>query len=95
MARTSSTSGVRLEKGSGSSAHPRHRRRRVHQRISLPELLEAGHEVIGLDDFSKYGRLAKSYDTHPCYRFVEGDAKDVALLTDLAAIAIRSWPRRR
>ena len=23
----------------------------------VPELLEAGHEVIGLDDFSKYGRL--------------------------------------
>ena len=42
----------------------------------VPELLEAGHEVIGLDDFSKYGRLAKSYDDHPRYRFVEGDAKD-------------------
>jgi nucleoside-diphosphate-sugar epimerase len=51
----------------------------------VPELLEAGHEVIGLDDFSKYGRLTKSYDDHPCYRFVEGDAKDVALLTELAA----------
>src|SRR5882672_4696257 len=51
----------------------------------VPELLEAGHEVIGLDDFSKYGRLAKSYDTHPRYRFVEGDAKDTALLRDLAA----------
>ena len=43
----------------------------------VPELLEAGHEVIGVDDFSKYGRLAKSYDDHPRYRFVEGDAKDV------------------
>ena len=51
----------------------------------IPELLEAGHEVIGLDDFSKYGRLTKSYDAHPCYRFVEGDAKDVALMTELAA----------
>ena len=51
----------------------------------VPELLEAGHEVVGLDDFSKYGRLTKSYDDHPRYRFVEGDAKDVALL--------RSWPR--
>ena len=43
----------------------------------VPELLEAGHDVIGLDDFSKYGRLTKSYDDHPRYRFVEGDAKDV------------------
>jgi UDP-glucose 4-epimerase len=51
----------------------------------VPELLERGHEVIGLDNFSKYGRLAKSYDDHPGYRFVEGDAKDVALLTELAA----------
>ena len=51
----------------------------------VPELLEAGHEVIGLDDFSKYGHLTKSYDDHPRYRFVEGDAKDVGLMTELAA----------
>src|SRR4051794_19471970 len=50
----------------------------------VSELLDHGHEVIGVDNFSKYGRLAKSYDDHPNYRFVEGDAKDVALLTDLA-----------
>jgi UDP-glucose 4-epimerase len=51
----------------------------------VPELLEAGHDVIGLDDFSKYGHLTKSYDDHPRYRFVEGDAKDVKLMSDLAA----------
>ncbi|MEK6719232.1 MAG: NAD(P)-dependent oxidoreductase [Chloroflexota bacterium] len=51
----------------------------------VPELLEAGHEVVGLDDFSKYGRLVKSYDDHPRYRFIEGDAKDGALMRDLAA----------
>jgi nucleoside-diphosphate-sugar epimerase len=51
----------------------------------VPELLDAGHEVVGVDDFSKYGRLTKSYDDHPRYRFVEGDAKDVDLLRDLAA----------
>jgi UDP-glucose 4-epimerase len=51
----------------------------------VPELLEAGHEVVGLDDFSKYGLTAKSYDNHPNYKFVKGDAKDVALLRDLAA----------
>jgi nucleoside-diphosphate-sugar epimerase len=51
----------------------------------VPELLEAGHEVVGIDDFSKYGRLAKSYDGHPRYRFVEGDAKDVGLMTELAS----------
>src|SRR5512146_3259309 len=50
----------------------------------IPELLEAGHEVVGLDDFSKYGRVTKSYDGHPRYRFVEGDAKDAALMRELA-----------
>jgi UDP-glucose 4-epimerase len=50
----------------------------------VEELLAAGHEVVGLDNFSKYGRVAKSYDDHPAYRFVEGDAKDVGLLTELA-----------
>jgi UDP-glucose 4-epimerase len=53
----------------------------------VEELLGAGHEVVGLDNFSKYGRVAKSYDDHPRYRFVEGDAKDRALLTELAADA--------
>jgi UDP-glucose 4-epimerase len=51
----------------------------------VPELLEAGHEVIGVDNFSKYGRVAKSYDDHPRYRLVEGDAKDRDLLCDMAA----------
>ena len=51
----------------------------------IPDLLEAGHDVVGVDNFSKYGRLAKSYDDHPNYRFVEGDAKDADLLRDLAA----------
>jgi UDP-glucose 4-epimerase len=51
----------------------------------VEELLAAGHEVVGLDNFSKYGRVAKSYDGDPGYRLVEGDAKDVGLLTELAS----------
>ena len=51
----------------------------------VPELLEQGHEVVGLDNFSKYGRLSKSYDDHPCYRLVEGDAKDPGLVKELAS----------
>ena len=50
----------------------------------MPELLERGHEVVGIDNFSKYGPIAKSYDGHPRYKFVEGDARDVKLLTELA-----------
>jgi UDP-glucose 4-epimerase len=51
----------------------------------IPDLLAAGHEVIGVDNFSKYGPVARSYDHAPGYSFVEGDAKDVALLRELAA----------
>lgn len=50
----------------------------------VQELLDAGWEVIGLDNYSKYGRVEKSYDSHPRYRFVQGDAKDVDLLRELA-----------
>jgi nucleoside-diphosphate-sugar epimerase len=49
----------------------------------IQELLENGHEVVGLDNFSKYGRSQKSYDTHPRYQFAEGDAKDAELLKNL------------
>jgi len=51
----------------------------------VPELLQAGYEVVGLDNFSKYGPLRKSYDDHPRYTLVEGDAKDVGRLTELTA----------
>jgi UDP-glucose 4-epimerase len=49
----------------------------------VEELLRRGHEVVGVDNFSKYGRVAKSYDDHPSYRLVEGDARDVDLMTGL------------
>lgn len=51
----------------------------------IAELLDRGHEIIGVDNFSKYGKTGKSYDSHRRYRFVEGDAKDVSLLKDLTA----------
>jgi UDP-glucose 4-epimerase len=51
----------------------------------VPELLDAGHSVIGVDNLSKYGRVDKSYDSNAAYRLVNGDAKDVALLKELVA----------
>src|SRR2546425_6463095 len=51
----------------------------------VAELLRAGHEVVGVDNFSKYGPVKRSFDSDPHYRLVEGDAKDVGLLTELAA----------
>ncbi len=50
----------------------------------VQELLEQGHRVIGIDNFSKYGRVEKSYDGNPRYELVEGDVKDIAMLTRLA-----------
>jgi len=49
----------------------------------VQELLARGHEVIGLDNLSKYGRVAHSYDSHPRYTLVEGDARDAELLAQL------------
>jgi nucleoside-diphosphate-sugar epimerase len=51
----------------------------------VAELLEAGHEVVGVDNYSKYGPIEKSYDRDPRYRLVRGDAKDVGLLRELAS----------
>jgi nucleoside-diphosphate-sugar epimerase len=49
----------------------------------VEELLQAGHQVVGVDNFSKYGPLKQASLENPKYRFVEGDAKDVGLLKSL------------
>lgn len=51
----------------------------------VADLLDAGHEVVGVDNFSKYGPVKRRFDGNARYRLVEGDAKDATLLTDLAA----------
>ena len=51
----------------------------------VQELLSRGHEVVGLDDYSKYGPVTHSYDGDPRYTFVEGDARDTEQLTGLLA----------
>lgn len=49
----------------------------------VQELLDQGHDVVGLDNFSKYGQIEKSYQADDRFTFVEGDAKDVELLEEL------------
>ena len=49
----------------------------------VEELLEGGYHVVGLDNFSKYGKIAKSYDDHPNYELIEGDARDTDLVARL------------
>ena len=43
---------------------------------AINRLLEAGHNVWGIDNFWKYGKMSKTYDTHPNFHFTEMDAKD-------------------
>jgi UDP-glucose 4-epimerase len=49
----------------------------------VEELLAQGHTVVGVDNFSKYGRITKSYDTNPNYKLVEGDVTEPGLLENL------------
>lgn len=52
---------------------------------AVNEFLQAGYDVVGLDNFSKYGPSSPPGEGHPRYTFVTGDAKDVGLLTNLLA----------
>jgi UDP-glucose 4-epimerase len=49
----------------------------------VEELICRGYDVIGLDDYSKYGPVRRSFDGHPRYTFVEGDARDAELISRL------------
>ncbi len=49
----------------------------------ISELLQHDHEVLAIDNFSKYGRVKKSFEAHPRFRLVEGDCKNVGLLKEL------------
>ncbi len=49
----------------------------------VQELLDNGWQVVGLDNYSKYGRISKSYDSDPSYTFVQGNCKDVDLMKSL------------
>jgi UDP-glucose 4-epimerase len=49
----------------------------------VEDLLRAGHEVVGIDNFSKYGEITRSYDNDARYKFTRGDCKDVDLLKRL------------
>jgi UDP-glucose 4-epimerase len=48
----------------------------------VEELLRQGYEVVGVDNFSKYGKIKKSYDTNPKYKLLEGDASDPAFMRE-------------
>jgi nucleoside-diphosphate-sugar epimerase len=49
----------------------------------VQELLDRGYEVVGLDNFSKYGRVVRAVDSATGYELVQGDARDVELMREL------------
>lgn len=49
----------------------------------VQELLDKGHEVIGIDNLSKYGDVTRSFDSATNYEFVNGDVQNVELMTRL------------
>lgn len=51
----------------------------------VEELLRQGHEVIGIDNYSKYGPVKRSYDDHPDYTLYVDDVEKVDLMAELAA----------
>ncbi|MBX3079040.1 MAG: NAD(P)-dependent oxidoreductase [Cryobacterium sp.] len=53
----------------------------------VEELLRQGHQVVGIDNYSKYGKVAKSYDDNPNYELIVGDVQDVELMTQVLSDA--------
>jgi UDP-glucose 4-epimerase len=51
----------------------------------VEELLLRGYDVVGVDNYSKYGKVEKSYDDHPNYHFYEDDARNVDVMKKLLA----------
>jgi len=49
----------------------------------VQELLDKGHEVIGIDNLSKYGDVTRSFNTASSFEFVNGDVQDVELMKKL------------
>ena len=50
---------------------------------TVNKLLEEGHHVWGIDNFWKYGKISKTYDSHPNFHFLEIDAKNTEELQKL------------
>ncbi|WP_109209941.1 MULTISPECIES: NAD(P)-dependent oxidoreductase [Microbacterium] len=49
----------------------------------VEELLRQGYQVVGVDNYSKYGPVKKSYDDNPNYELVIADVTDTARMTEL------------
>ena len=48
------------------------------------EFLNHGYEVVGIDNYTKYGEVEKDHDNHPKFTFVKGDCTDQKLMNKLS-----------
>lgn len=48
----------------------------------VKQLLDNNHEVIGIDNFSKYGKIERDHSNHKKFTLIEGDVKDADLMYD-------------
>ena len=58
----------------------------------IPKLVEAGHEVTGVDNFFRYGKEERRRD----YELVEGDLADESLVREVVRgtdVVIQAAPR--
>jgi nucleoside-diphosphate-sugar epimerase len=46
----------------------------------VQELLDRGHDVIGVDNFSKYGETEHIFNANKKFKFVKGDVQDLELM---------------
>lgn len=46
------------------------------------ELLNAGHSVVCVDNFSKYGRVERDYFQHPNFTLIVGDVQDQKIMDE-------------
>lgn len=53
----------------------------------VEELLRQGFQVVGVDNYSKYGPVKKSFDDNPNYELVTGDVQDTELMVRLLSDA--------
>jgi UDP-glucose 4-epimerase len=53
----------------------------------VQELLHQGYHVVGVDNFSKYGPVKRSYDSHPDFHFVEADCRDAGVMEEVLSDA--------
>src|SRR6478609_9597637 len=49
----------------------------------VEELLGRDYEVVGIDNYSKYGPVTTSYVDNPRYNLIKGDVQDTELMTEL------------